>query len=126
MEKSTHAIYELPAPVPQRRNKQNRLRCISYILFPLLLIVALFESSLLDFIQDSNDGVKIFRSQCKQLDQLFPSKGCDRLEHMYEFLSTPKFESGSVARLSNAVQIRTESWDNYGTTYPYPHVRDMC
>lgn len=53
------------------------------------------------------------RAKCYQAPALFPAKD-DELERMFEFLSTSTFENSSIARLSGAVQIPTESFDDLG------------
>jgi Gly-Xaa carboxypeptidase len=52
-------------------------------------------------------------SRCLQPSALYPSGG-EWLDYMYEFISTPTFENASVLRLSGAVQVRTESFDDLG------------
>jgi Gly-Xaa carboxypeptidase len=48
-----------------------------------------------------------------QPSPIFP-KGDGELQKMYEFISTDKFWNASVERLSDAVKIRTESFDDLG------------
>ena len=54
-----------------------------------------------------------FASQCVQPSPLNPSKN-DALDKAYAFLSTDKFLNASVARLSGAVRVKSESFDDLG------------
>ncbi|OHW98501.1 carboxypeptidase s [Colletotrichum incanum] len=51
---------------------------------------------------------------CRQVDPLFPTQNSTGLSQLDSFLDSPKFRNETVARLSGAVQIPTESFDNYG------------
>jgi Gly-Xaa carboxypeptidase len=51
--------------------------------------------------------------KCHQPSALHPPDN-DGLNAMYNFLSTPTFENASILRLSGAVQVRTESFDDLG------------
>lgn len=53
-------------------------------------------------------------SQCVQPAPLFPSKSSKTLEHMDKFLSSPAFENATIARLSGAVRVPTQSFDDLG------------
>jgi Gly-Xaa carboxypeptidase len=52
--------------------------------------------------------------QCEQVPTLWPAAAGDKLQQAYDFLFTPAFENASIARLSAAVQIPTESFDDLG------------
>lgn len=51
--------------------------------------------------------------KCAQPAPLFPSSG-DELDRAYEHVSSESFRNGSIIRLSGAVRIPTESFDNMG------------
>ncbi|WYZ43272.1 hypothetical protein EsH8_VI_000971 [Colletotrichum jinshuiense] len=51
---------------------------------------------------------------CRQIDPLFPTQKSAGLSQLDSYLDTPKFRNESIARLAGAVQIPTESYDNYG------------
>lgn len=55
-----------------------------------------------------------FSQQCPQVDPLFPSQKSDALASMDEYLASPQFLNASVPRLSGAVQIHSESFDDMG------------
>ena len=114
MEKSAPTAYELPAPVPAPPPKKNGLRVISYTILPFLVFLAFLRHPLWSSIPGKTYDYDIASSQCKQQDPLHPSKGSDRVEHMYEYLSSDDFKESSIARLANAVQIPTESFDDLG------------
>lgn len=50
---------------------------------------------------------------CGQVPALWPPSN-DKLQDAYDFLFTDQFENASIARLSGAVQIKTESFDDLG------------
>lgn len=54
-----------------------------------------------------------FKSQCVQPDQLFPSDGAG-LDKLYDRISSNEFRNTSIKRLSGAIQVRTESFDDLG------------
>jgi Gly-Xaa carboxypeptidase len=114
MEKSIPVVYELPAPVPQLPTKKKGLRSLSYVLFPFLVILAILRLPIWYYTSNKNYDYDVTKAECKQPDALFPPKSSDQLEHMYEFLSSDEFKEGSIARLSGAVQIPSESFDDLG------------
>ncbi|KAK3706274.1 hypothetical protein LTR37_012789, partial [Vermiconidia calcicola] len=71
--------------------------------------------SILEAILGQSSDSQPLRNQCKQPDPLLPSSSSDGLEDMYKYLSTPDFERKSIDRLSGAVQIPTESFDDLGS-----------
>ena len=50
-----------------------------------------------------------FKQQCNQVPALWPSQDGGKLKDAYDFLFTKEFENASIARLSGAVQVKTES-----------------
>ncbi|KAF2706189.1 vacuolar carboxypeptidase-like protein Cps1 [Pleomassaria siparia CBS 279.74] len=52
--------------------------------------------------------------QCPQVEPLFPSATTDELDHMANVLQLDTFRNLSIQRLSGAVQIPTESFDDMG------------
>ncbi|KAF2482500.1 hypothetical protein BDY17DRAFT_317165 [Neohortaea acidophila] len=91
MQHSEKGGFELPAPVPQATRKTGVPKWLRYCL-----------------------TIASFKSQCAQPDPLFPSSKNERLEDMYEYLSTKEFRKESIERHSKAVQIPTQSYDDMG------------
>jgi Gly-Xaa carboxypeptidase len=54
------------------------------------------------------------KQQCPQVHPLLPNYTSDGLEAMDQYLRGSKFREESIERLSHAVQISTESFDNMG------------
>lgn len=54
-----------------------------------------------------------FKSRCAQPDALFPTQD-EVLDDAYARISTPAFRNASIRRLSGAVQVKTESFDDLG------------
>lgn len=113
MEKSP-LLYELPAPVPQAPPRKSGLRSFTYVFLPFLIFFAVLRVPFFYYISSGKHEYDVTKAECKQPAALFPSKGTDQLENMYEFLSTDEFKEGSIARLSGAVQVRSESFDDLG------------
>lgn len=51
---------------------------------------------------------------CEQVKPIFPSNASSSLNKMQDFLTSDKFEEMAIKRLSEAVQIPTESFDDMG------------
>ena len=113
MEKSDTVIYELPAPNSRPPPQRNPLRHIRYLAVVVILAFGVY-SHVNSFLQNKSPTYDLSKSQCEQPDPLFPSSGDDRLEDSFKYLSTPEFKESSIDRLSKAVQIPTESFDNMG------------
>lgn len=54
------------------------------------------------------------RSHCVQVPPLLPQEETDELKQIYEYISSDSFRNGTIDRLSKAVQIPTESFDDMG------------
>ncbi|KAH0387712.1 carboxypeptidase S, partial [Aureobasidium melanogenum] len=54
------------------------------------------------------------KSQCPQVEPLVPSQQSDQLVNMDAYLKSPAFQNASIQRLSGAVQIDTQSFDDLG------------
>ncbi|KAJ4295560.1 hypothetical protein N0V90_007573 [Kalmusia sp. IMI 367209] len=52
--------------------------------------------------------------RCPQVSPLIPSKSTKELENMWDYLNSATFFNKSISRLSGAVQIPTESFDDMG------------
>ncbi|POS72338.1 peptidase family M20/M25/M40 [Diaporthe helianthi] len=52
--------------------------------------------------------------QCRQVDPLFPGRSSSSLTSMDEYLASSQFLNASTARMSGAIQIATQSYDNMG------------
>ncbi|KAF2793286.1 carboxypeptidase S [Melanomma pulvis-pyrius CBS 109.77] len=53
-------------------------------------------------------------TKCPQVEPLFPSQTTEQLDAMGDFLKSETFRNKSIQRLSGAVQIPTESFDDMG------------
>ncbi|KAM7187824.1 hypothetical protein V8F33_011039 [Rhypophila sp. PSN 637] len=54
-----------------------------------------------------------FESQCLQPDPLFPSKN-PSLDALFDYITTPAFRNETIQRLSGAIQVKSESFDDLG------------
>jgi Gly-Xaa carboxypeptidase len=117
MEKSKGVVYELPAPVPPPKRKRSGVRFFSCILLPVFLLLAILRQPIgpiHHYIFGKDDSYDVLKAKCTQPDPLFPSPGSHELEYAYNYISTEEFKQGSIARLSGAVQIPSESFDDLG------------
>lgn len=113
MEKSE--VYELPAPVPQSSRKTSSSRLTLCFLFPILLFLSIFQDELYDrFVGFSQTQHGRAQSSCEQADPLFPSHGDQKLDDVFKHISSAEFKKNSIERLSGAVQIPTQSFDDLG------------
>lgn len=99
------------APEPPRRRRGTAW----WYLVPAALILTYLHAPYL-----SSSGGRTHRGAapasgaCRQVDPLFPSVTTAALSDLDRFLDSPKFVNETVARLSGAIQIPTESFDDYG------------
>lgn len=70
--------------------------------------------SLTSFQYRHHNAASTFSQQCRQVDPLFPSQKTDTLASMDDYLASPHFLNASVPRLSGAVQVYSESFDDMG------------
>jgi len=54
-----------------------------------------------------------YAAQCVQPDALFPKDNAD-LTKAFDFISSPEFKNATIKRLSDAVKIKTETFDDLG------------
>jgi Gly-Xaa carboxypeptidase len=109
MEKSLplqeHAQPSRPASKPRR--------ALAGVLIPLAVAAyLLYPFSSPQWPLGSGDS-SLQAPKCAQPVPLFPTAG-DELDRAYEHVSSESFRNGTIARLSGAVRIPTESFDNMG------------
>ncbi|SMR52297.1 unnamed protein product [Zymoseptoria tritici ST99CH_3D1] len=116
MEKST-----LPTsvePIASRpAHKHSALRKATIAAAVLIGLRTLFYSSaaaasLFPF-PSSESPLSSSTPKCQQVPALFPAQD-EKLQQAFEYLSTPEFVNASIIRLSGAVQIPTQSFDDLG------------
>lgn len=109
-------VYELPAPVPQSESSRDKRRARLILLcFIPLAILSILKHRIYHWIADEpQQDVVLSKSSCHQPDALFPSSESDKLDEMYKHISSAKFKEESINRLSGAVQVPTQSFDDLG------------
>ncbi|KAF7195298.1 Carboxypeptidase S [Pseudocercospora fuligena] len=113
MEKSLPIATEHYAPKTAPRN--NAIRVIVLTCLTFILCITWFSHLLPEFTGGSkHDHHEKKQKACQQVPALFPSEQTDKLKQAYDFLFTDQFQNASIARLSGAVQIHTESFDDLG------------
>ncbi|EME79153.1 uncharacterized protein MYCFIDRAFT_34215 [Pseudocercospora fijiensis CIRAD86] len=84
------------------------LTCLTFI-----LCITWFSQLLPDLTSHPQQHGKKQKA-CQQVPALFPSSQTEKLKQAYDFLFTETFQNASISRLSGAVQIKTESFDDLG------------
>ncbi|KAK1763425.1 carboxypeptidase S [Phialemonium atrogriseum] len=116
MEKSALPLAAEPLPSENSAPRSRRTACL--LLVPLVLagylcapfLAGPFPSS---FIPGGDS--KSFKNQCTQPDPLFPGEsGNEALKRSYDYISTDDFRNATVKRLSGAVRVKSESFDDLG------------
>ncbi|CAG9996779.1 unnamed protein product [Clonostachys byssicola] len=89
-------------------------------LFTLIRWVWVVQGSKTEGVSSNDNNANVwadfdFRNVCQQVPPLLPSQNNSHLLLLEEFLLSDRFKNESVARLSGAVQVRTESFDDLGS-----------
>ena len=117
MEKSSREVFELPAPVPPPQAKKSGVRSFSYFVLGGLITLTLLRHSygpLQHYLGGRDSEYDISKASCNQPDPLFPTHTTHELDYAYDYISSDEFKEGSIGRLSGAVQIPSESFDDLG------------
>jgi Gly-Xaa carboxypeptidase len=115
MEKHSLPIAVEHTAPPNPSSKHSTLRKATLAAALVLGVRTLFSSGLVSalyppsFTSPSNASMP----KCQQVPALFPPQD-DKLQQAFEYLSTPEFINASITRLSGAVQIPTQSFDDLG------------
>lgn len=114
MEKSLPIAAEYtPTPAPRQHGAR---RVVVFTLLSAAVCLLWLSQPLSDLIPNlgHSNGPASSKKQCQQVPALWPAEDNDRVKQAYDYLFTPAFENASIARLSGAVRIRTESYDDLG------------
>lgn len=108
-------VAHAPMPARESNTRCTSLKTVAKALALGLPLYALYawhtnQAVIPSLSRDANVN---FASQCVQPSPLKPSQN-DGLDKAYDFLSTEKFLNASVARLSGAVRVKSESFDDLG------------
>ncbi|KAK4466217.1 hypothetical protein QBC42DRAFT_90676 [Cladorrhinum samala] len=106
------AVYTERTETEQRR-RRFRPHAVVLLIVSLYLIsihASSWPSRLPSALVPNRDD---FKSQCQQPDPLFPAKN-EELDKAFEHISSTAFLNATVERLSGAVKVRTESFDDLG------------
>ncbi|EGO58673.1 hypothetical protein NEUTE1DRAFT_59372 [Neurospora tetrasperma FGSC 2508] len=115
MEKGTSLpVAYTPTPAPASTTRCKSLKTVVKALALGLPLYALYAWHTNQAIIPSLSRANVnFASQCEQPPPLKPSQN-EKLDKAYDFLSTEAFLNASVARLSGAVRVKSESFDDLG------------
>lgn len=116
MEKSLPIAAGYAPPPRAPRQHHGARRAVLFTLLSAAVCLLWLSQPLSSVIQDFGlyDDRATSKKQCQQVPALWPAEDNDRVKQAFDYLFTPAFENASIARLSGAVQIRTESYDDLG------------
>jgi Gly-Xaa carboxypeptidase len=116
MEKSQLPLVEAPPRAkPARRSRKAALYLIplavaAYFTAPSLIRTVAPTSRAEHQVQEAWAS----HSYCAQPDPLFPSDAGEAVEKAYNYISTSAFRNATIKRLSGAVKVKSESFDDLG------------
>ncbi|SPQ23968.1 8bfe390d-2ea1-4d76-b3e3-bd0eb1963ccb [Thermothielavioides terrestris] len=96
-----------------RASSRSRRCALVFIALVLLLLVRFPDIASFKRFIPSAESEQDFGSGCAQPDPLFPSNHPE-LDKAFEHISSESFRNATIRRLSGAVQVRTESFDDLG------------
>ncbi|KAK4234962.1 hypothetical protein C8A03DRAFT_18225 [Achaetomium macrosporum] len=114
MKSAAAPVLPLEVASPHGGHGQSRLRTCHFV----SVSVALFLTIIWCFPDLASlfptAGIKHdFKSGCMQPEPLLPSKDSD-LDRVYDHVTSSTFRNATIRRLSGAVQVKTESFDDLG------------
>lgn len=86
---------------------------VALALIALLVTFSDFASLRRALLWPATGAQRDFKSGCEQPESLFPQKDA-AIDKAYEHISTTAFRNTTIRRLSGAVQVKTESFDDLG------------
>lgn len=102
------------AKVPQRRSTHVRVRRLALGVFSLIGTAYLlcFHGFTFPPLQFAHHEDR-FKAGCVQPDPIFPGKN-EKLDKLQDVIASEAFRNASIARLSGAVKVKSESFDDLG------------
>jgi Gly-Xaa carboxypeptidase len=98
---------------PSRPAPASKRRIVAGILLPLAILSYYFAPSTLPPLASVSGSHGLQTSQCAQPAPLVPA-GSDELDEAFKYISSEAFRNGTIARLSGAVRVPTQSFDDLG------------
>ncbi|KAH6857018.1 hypothetical protein B0I37DRAFT_369009 [Chaetomium sp. MPI-CAGE-AT-0009] len=96
-----------------RKHSRNKGFLLAFLALVLFSVTFLDLGSLERLLAGPMQREQDFRSGCAQPEPLLPSENKD-LEKVYDHISSSAFRNATIKRLSAAVQVKTESFDDLG------------
>ncbi|QIW95442.1 hypothetical protein AMS68_000960 [Peltaster fructicola] len=113
MEKS--ALLGSSEPLQQAPITASRGRKIAaWTIIPLWFVLYITAYTPFASISHRHTPAINTKQHCAQVPALRPTEETDELKQIYDFVSSETFRNASVLRMSKAVQIATESFDDMG------------
>lgn len=96
-----------------RRQRTNSRSWPGLVL--ILIFIALLHYHFYDKSPQLSHRPASLEPKCPQVEPLFPTKSTKELDDMEDYLKSEEFRNKSIKRLSGAVQIPTQSFDDLGS-----------
>ncbi|KAI2476791.1 Carboxypeptidase s [Pyrenophora tritici-repentis] len=113
LEKQTKQLPEPPKHPYKRQFITSGLFCFAILGFLRHYIIAPTSSSRWSLSTGFNSVET--KEQCSQVEPLFPARTTKGMEEMEAYLTSDAFRDVAIERLSGAVKIPTQSYDDMGT-----------
>jgi Gly-Xaa carboxypeptidase len=114
MKSEAASVLPLGAVSQQGNPKRSQRKSFALVFLSLLLFCVTFSDfGFLGRVLPQHRGEVDFKSGCAQPEPLLPSENAD-LEKVYNRIASSAFRNATIKRLSAAVQVKTESFDDLG------------
>ncbi|CAK4030802.1 carboxypeptidase S [Lecanosticta acicola] len=116
MDKSLPLVTDYYPPSQPPAARHTALRVLLFTFLTAILCFTWFSRPIPDHGPEESTTPTQKPSKCKQVPALFPSDADpnENLKPAFDYLFTERFQNASIQRLSSAVQIPTESFDDLG------------
>ncbi|KAK4032807.1 hypothetical protein C8A01DRAFT_20174 [Parachaetomium inaequale] len=114
MKSEAAPVLPLGAGSQQGTPKRPQRKSFALVFLSLILFCVTFSDfGFLQRLLPQNGGAVDFKSGCTQPEPLLPGQNSD-LEKAYDHIASSAFRNATIKRLSAAVQVKTESFDDLG------------
>lgn len=115
MEKSLPIATEHYPPSQPPAARHGALRALLFTFLTAVLCFTWLSQPLSELLGGSDAPLKPAKeSKCQQVPALHPTDENDKVKAAFDFLFTESFQNASITRLSDAVKVKTESFDDLG------------
>jgi Gly-Xaa carboxypeptidase len=114
MKSAAAPVLPLEASPQHGNEKRSKTRWFTWVFLALILFFAVPDLGVSDrLLRGQARQEPEFRSGCKQPEPLLPSEDSS-LDKAYDHILSAEFRNATIRRLSGAVQVKSESFDDLG------------